>query len=414
MKIKKKELITIIIIAVVLAAILFGATYLAGRRGKSTDGKPINLYRPIWQDKLIYDHNGIHVINSEIPDIKELPIDLSAYGIDSTQQGVLWAGNVDGLYLYFGRRNYIGSSDAFQFYRYNLLTAETSMILSSKSVSFPMFDSSSSSSLFLVNSHYNFYAHGGYLYYFGYNHPDYLQGSADISKNLCRVPVQGGKEEVITEYEDMEEYIRFVDGDTVITSNRSSVYAYDVSKRKKTELFNAEKNGFRLILTERSYYYDGKLYFLAEKDLPSVAEADEGFKEDWKTPDDYLIALDIKNKKWKKAVDGPVSLFCVTEDRIYYIRKKYRLIPISEFAISMNDVLTVYCDDSICSQPIGGGEKRVHYTNDKISFNEIFTIKDGKFCGRINSPTETEYDYSIKFAVIDFSSGIITTFYMPE
>lgn len=399
---KKKELITIIIIAIVLAAILFGAIFLTSRRDKSTDSKPINLYRPIWHEKIIYDHSGVYVVNSEIPDIKDLPIDLSAFGINDFRKEALMAGNVDGINLYLSYSYYTNLSESEDmFFRYNLLTSEISEI--------------EFTTAFEMNSNYNFYAHGGYLYYFGWNTEDPVDAIINnYPSYLCRVPVTGGKEEVLAEYRNYYERIVLVDGDTVITSDESSLYAFDVSKKKRTELFNAKNNGFRLILTERSYYYDGKLYFKAEKDLPSIAEADEGFKESWRTPDSYLIALDIKKKEWKKAVDDPVSIFCVTEDGIFYVKKKYRLLPKSDFALSINDVLTVYGDDSICSQPIGGGEEQVVYTNEKISYNEIFSVKNGKLCGRINSPTETEYDYKVKFAVIDFSSKNIVQFDIPE
>ena len=402
MNIKKKELITVIIIALVLAAILFGAIYLAGRRGKSTDSKPINLYRPIWQEKIIYDHSGVYVVDSENSTIKDLPIDLSAFGINDFRKEAIMAGNVDGINLYLSYSYYTNLSESKDmFFRYNLLTSEISEI--------------EFSTAFEMNSNYNFYAHGGYLYYFGMNFSDYLNAIVNNDPSyLCRVPVTGGEEEVIAEYQNFNERIVLVDGDTVITSNESSLYAFDVSKKKRTEIFNAKNNGFRLIETERSYYYDGNLYFLAEKDLPSVVEADEDFKESWKTPDDYLISLDIKKKEWKKVIDVPVSLFCVTEDGIFYVKKKYRLLLTSNFALSIHDVLTVYGDDSICSQPIGGGEEQVLYTNEKISFNEIFTVKDGKFCGRINSPTETEYDYKVKFAVIDLSSKNIVQFDISE
>ena len=402
MKIKKKELITIIIIAVVLAAILFGAIFLTSRRGKSSDNKPINLYRPIWQEKIIYDHSGVYVVDSENSTIKDLPIDLSAFGINDFRKEALMAGNIDGINLYLSYSYYTNLSESKDmFFRYNLLTSEISEI--------------EFSTAFEMNSNYNFYAHGGYLYYFGWNTEDYV----DVIINnypsyLCRVPVTGGEEEVLAEYQNFNERIVLVDGDTVITSNESSLCAFDVSKKKRTELFNAKNNGFRLIETERSYYYDGNLYFLAEKDLPSVVEADEDFKESWKTPDSFLISLDIKKKEWKKVIDVPVSLFCVTDDGIFYVKKKYRLLPITEFAVTVNDVLTVYGDDSICSQPIGGGEERVLYTNEKLSFNEIFSVKNGKLCGRINSPTENEYDYKVKFAVIDFSSKNIVQFDIPE
>lgn len=402
MKIKKKELITVIIIAAVLAAILFGAIFLTSRRGKSSDGKPINLYRPIWQEKIIYDHSGVYVVDSQNSTITDLPIDLSAFGINDFRKETLMAGNVDGINLYLSYSYYTGLSESKDmFFRYNLITSEISEI--------------KFTTAFEMNSNNNFYAHGGYLYYFGMNFSDYLNAIVNNDPSyLCRVPVTGGEEEVLAEYRNYNERIVLVDGDTVITSDESSLYAFDVSKKKRTEIFNAKNNGFRLIETERSYYYDGNLYFLAEKDLPSVVEADEDFKESWKTPDDYLISLDIKKKEWKKVIDVPVSLFCVTEDGIFYVKKKYRLLQKTDFALSVNDVLTVYGDSSICSQPIGGGDERVLYTNEKISFNEIFTVKDGKFCGRINSPTETEYDYKVKFAVIDLSSKNIVQFDIPE
>ena len=397
---KKKELITIIIIAIVLAAILFGAIFLTSRRKNTSEERLINVYNPIMNGKILYNSSGIPIIDPEIPDISELPVDLSAFGIDNFDKNLLIAGNFDGINLYFSYRHNNGLTDEYQFYRYNSITAEISKIEFKTG--------------FDRNSFYNFYAHGGYLYYSSYDDFTNYEELKNSCKYLCRVPVGGGKEEVLAKYDDTGEFICFVDGDSVVTANRSSISVWDVSKKKKTEIFNAERNGFRLITAERSFYYQGIMYFEAEKDLPSVADADEGFKESWRTPDSYLIALDIKKKEWKKAVDDPVSIFCVTEDEIFYVKKKYRWLPKSDFALSINDILTVYGDSSICSQPIGGGEERVVYTNEKISYNEIFSVKNGKLCGRINSPTETDYDYKVKFAVIDFSSKNIVHFDISE
>jgi hypothetical protein len=399
MKIKKKDIFIAALIIILLTAIVGGCIFLASRRDNTAPQKAINLYRPSRENTIIYDRFGIHVINPEIPDINTLSVDLSEFGIDNGYE-VLRAGNVDGINLYLCHSYYAGLTESETlFFRYNLITSQVSKI--------------ELTSNYDTVSYYNFYAHGGYLYYFAWNTENRLSTGLEPGY-LCRVPVSGGKEETLAEYTSGSEHIVCVAGDTVITSNGSKISSYDVSKKKKSELFNAEKSGFRLLLAERSYYYDGKLYFKAEKDMPSILEADEGFKEDWKTPDDYLIALDIKSKKWEKVFDFPVSLFCVTEDRIYYVKKKYRLIPLKEFALSINDVFIAYVDSSICSQPIGGGEESVNYTNENISINEIFSIKDGKMCCMINSSNKTYYDYGIRFATIDFTTGNITEFDMQE
>ena len=194
-------------------------------------------------------------MDSENSTIKDLPINLSAFGINDFRKEALMAGNVGGINLYLSYSYYTSLSESKDmFFRYNLLTSEISEI--------------EFTTAFDMNSNHKFYAHGGYLYYFGMNFSGYLNAIVNNDPTyLCRVPVTGGEEEVLAEYRNYNERIVLVDGDTVITSDESSLYAFDVSKKKRTEIFNAKNNGFRLIETERSYYYYGNLYFLSKKYL---------------------------------------------------------------------------------------------------------------------------------------------------
>ena len=404
---KKKEIISIIIITVVLAAILFGAIFLASRRENSNGNKALNLYRPIWQDKIIFEYKGasldigIHIVDPDIPDVSELPIDLSAYGIENFSKSALAVGNIDGIFLYFSYSYYEGLSIKCSFFRYNLLTAETSKI--------------EFSSKFEVNSYFTFYAHGGYLYYFGWDNPEPSEDYNNTEKYLCCVPIVGGNEEVISKCKrkSRAENIIMVEKDTVITSEGLAIYGYDISDNVEYLVFMPPDNGYVIISLDNIFYQNGKLYFLAAKDLPSVAEAEEGFKDKWKSPDYYLISLDIGTRKWKKVVDDPVSCFCISDGRIYYVKKKYRILYLSEFPIAEKDIWTVTSDSSVRSCTLGGGDEQVHYTNEKISVNEIFSVKNGILCGKITATDETEYDYDNRLAVIDFSSGNITPFDMP-
>lgn len=399
---KKKEIITVIIIALILAVILFGAIFLASRRENSNENKALNLYRPIWQDKIIFEYKGaaldigIHIVDPDIPDVSELPIDLSPFGINTVDKGYLVAGNIDGIFLYFCYQK-----DEYQFFKYNLVTSEISKI--------------EFSTQFEVNSYFTFYAHGGYLYYFGWNNPEPSEDYNNTEKYLCRVPIVGGNEEVISKCKrkSRTENIIMVENDTVITSEGLAIYGYDISNNVEYLVFMPPDNGYVIISLDNIFYQNGKLYFLAAKDLPSVAEAEEGFKDKWKSHDYYLIALDIGTRKWKKAVDDPVSCFCISDGRIYYIKKKYRILYLSEFPIAEKDIWTVTSDSSVRSCTLGGGDEQVHYTNEKISVNEIFSVKNGILCGKITATDETEYDYDNKLAVIDFSSGNITAFDMP-
>jgi hypothetical protein len=217
---KKKDIITIIIITAVLAATLFGAIFLTSRRGKSSDGKPINLYRPIWNEKIIYDHSGVYVVDSENSTIKDLPIDLSSFGINDFRKEALMAGNVDGINLYLSYSYYTSLSESKDmFFRYNLITSEISEI--------------EFTTAFEMNSNHNFYAHGGYLYYFGWNTEDPVDAIINnYPSYLCRVPVSGGKEEVLAEYQEKSSapfrYMMFEDREELRAFLQQSTGAEDL------------------------------------------------------------------------------------------------------------------------------------------------------------------------------------------
>ena len=222
MKIKKKDIITASVIAVLVALIVGGCIFLASRRENTIPEKAINLYRPRWENTIIYDHMGIHVINPEIPDISPLSADLSEFGIEASASDAFRAGNIDGINLYLSRSYYVGLTESGAlFFRYNLITSQVSKI--------------EFTSGFDWVSYYNFYAHGGYLYYFAWNKENGLSMSFEPGY-LCRVPVSGGKEEVLAEYTSGSDHIVCVVGNTVITASGNNISSYDISKNKITEM----------------------------------------------------------------------------------------------------------------------------------------------------------------------------------
>lgn len=411
MKIKKKDIITAAVIIIFVALLVGGCIFLASRRESSVSEKVLSIAHPIWQNKIIIHHNGIHAFDRENLDLSELPIDLSAYGIENFNKNALAVSNIDGMYLYFSYSYYEGLTNYSQFYRYNLLTAETSLILSSKSVAFPMLNSSSSSELFLVNSHYNFYAHSGYLYYFGWDGDTRF---SDVSQYLCRVPVGGGEEEILAEYENINEYIRFVEGDRVITETGTSINVYDISKNKRTELWNAKNNGYSYVTTDRSFVLNGKYYFLASKEKPSVAESEEGFKDDWKTPDSYLIALDIKSGKFERVLDIPIYSFCISEDKVYYVPTKYSIIPPEDLRNENSRLKLRYSSDTLYSCDLDGKNPEAVYSSSEVMITEMYCINGGNLYTLIAHYPGAETYSDNKIAAIRLSDGQITQFDLPE
>ncbi len=393
---KKKDIITAAVIIFFVALLVGGCIFLASRRESSVSEKVLSIAHPIWQNKIIIHHNGIHAFDRENLELSELPIDLSAYGIVNFNKSALAVGNIDGMYLYFSYSYYEGLRNYSQFYRYNLLTNETSRI--------------DFSSKFEVNSFYYFYAHGGYLYYFGWD-GDML--FSDVTQYLCRVPVSGGEEEVLTEYENKNEYLRFVEGDRVISETGTSINVYDISKNKKTELWNAKNNGYLNENTTRSFLLDGKLYFLASKEKPSVAESEEGFKDDWKTPDSYLIALDIKSGNFERVLDIPIYSFCISEDKVYYVPTKYSVIPPEDLPNENSRLKLRHSSDTLYSCDLDGENIEAVYSSSEVMISEMYCVNgDNLYCLTAIYPGAETYSDN-KIAAIDFSSGNITSFDMP-
>lgn len=325
---KKRDVITIIITALVLAAILAGCLYLANRH---RSGDISALLTPFeYFDNKVYAC-CIDTKTDELFSISDI-FDLSKFADpDNCTVGI---GNIDNSILYLSCLD--KTSKEVHYFKYNILTEQISKI--------------ESESNFDVRPHSgNFYASGKYLYYLAYDH------SEEITNYLCRVPVSGGEEEVIAEYPDNSEKLCFVINNKVITRNSNSIFVYDLRKNRKSMLWDSDKNGYTGINSDLQYYYymgidsdlqyyNGKLYFLTiPKNNPEVVCENEEFLNKWgTTSNSLLVALDMKTKKAVPVLDAPIDSFYLTKDKIYYIPKEYGIVQKSRTEMPRFSSLTLY------------------------------------------------------------------------
>jgi hypothetical protein len=137
------------------------------------------------------------------------------------------------------------------------------------------------------------------LYYFA-------RKSAEFNENevryCCRIPVNGGAEEILTEYEYSLNPLNicFVADEMIIFINGKTILGYDIKKDKMITLWNSEANGY--VWVGSLQYYNGNIYFLAmanrgDPDEDNVPK-DDRFLEEWGSAgNSYLYSLNIKTKK---------------------------------------------------------------------------------------------------------------------
>ena len=106
---------------------------------------------------------------------------------------------------------------------------------------------------------------GGYLYY---THKKLKEsGNAsepnDYIPYLCRMPLNGGEEEVLLVLDGMN-LCTIWNGNAILftTSDEQTYYSVDLSTKEETVLMNVQETGF-LSFGVRGVLYDGKIYALA-------------------------------------------------------------------------------------------------------------------------------------------------------
>lgn len=336
---KKKEIISAAVISVFLIAILAGTFFLTRRQSRSNISEP--LYSSMKNGEKIF-YLDLFSIDAAENKWQNMISDIRAFGSYTS------IGNIENLILYFSY--YDEDSGEAQYYKYDTITRQISMI--------------EYESEFEVRDYRDdFYAYKGYLYYFAWNIPEDMVWD-NVSNYLCRIPVSGGKEEIICEYTNRSESICFITDDAVITK-ASDIMSYDLVKNKKTVLWNAEANGYAMI-DSNIQYYDGNLYFLAYSN--SQGESIETIQR----YTGNLISYNIKTKKSSLVSEIPISCFYLTSDKIYYVG-----IPSADTDVDNNIVLKLKTP-TVYSCSLNGKNAEEICTNKDMWIIDIFYVNEDK------------------------------------
>ena len=177
-----KKVFLITVTAIFVAMIVFLCLFLAGNRQSDELSAPINPYPNYKNIVFLNDWTNLYIdtLNDEY---SSMIFDMREYKLSTSSNRF---GNIDNSILYFSNWNI--DTKSTRFFKYDIVTELISEI--------------EYESNFTSQAHSDFYALGDYLYYSAFD--DWYDLDERV-EYLCRIPINGGKEEIIGEYANREE-----------------------------------------------------------------------------------------------------------------------------------------------------------------------------------------------------------------
>ena len=242
----------------------------------------------------------------------------------------------------------------------------------------------------------------GYIYY-SYNilkDGGNAANEEDYKQHLCRMPIDGGKEEVLMQCD--ESLIAVIDN-KIITVSVGTVFSYDIECREKKILWNYSDHGYTVVGAFSAL--NEKLYFLA-----GTSNYDQCKYTNMKLNHNYLISLNVNTGEASRVVECPIITYSLTDDRIYYSPMVIRYLYIPEnYDNHLNEIVMFRGHETLYSCKLDGTEIREEYTNSTVDYIEDYTVIDGKLYGWIkNFNQDTNSWENEYFGTIDFETEIIT------
>ena len=246
------------------------------------------------------------------------------------------------------------------------------------------------------------FVYNDYIYYSYYilkaggdaaNAEDYIQ-------HLCRMPIDGGKEEVLMSCD--ESLIAVIDN-KIITGSIGTMFSYDIDCLEKKLLWKYSDHDYTVIGAFSAI--NDKLYFLA-----GTSNYDQCKYTNMKLNHNYLISLNVNTGEASRVVECPVITYSLTDDRIYYSPMVIRYLYVPDnYENHLNEIVMFRGDETLYSCNLDGTEIRQEYSNSTVDYIEDYTVVDRKLYGWIknfNQDTNTwENEY---FGTIDFETGTLT------
>ena len=233
---------------------------------------------------------------------------------------------------------------------------------------------------------------------------------SDYEPYICRITLDGSKDETICALSDAEYVFMAADG-KVVTALADKLYVIDVATGQKQELYNFTQNGYRSAMST-AQYYDGKMYFttLAQN---YATEQHTGGQQRMS----FLMCIDPASGQAERVVEGPVENFTVTEQGIYYVPFELRYLYVPENP-EQNPREVKYClfEESIYFCGHDGSDAKIVYTNEKLDFSFRFTVVDNTLYGWLFDYDEQEHNFSSSgyFGSVNFDTGRIVHAEKPD
>ena len=171
---------------------------------------------------------------------------------------------------------------------------------------------------------------------------------------LCRMPADGGDEEVLLELYGDSDMLLFVYQGQPVLFYDTQFSLFDPATKTRTVFFDLEEEGFGFLRGDMAML-DSKLYFLVQK-----------------------------------PVDVPVINFRITDDKIYYCPAESRTVANTN----------VNCSADLFCCNLDGSDPQVIYSNPSLDYTETFTVIDNKIYGWVG-----EFGSSVRhWGIIDIET----------
>ena len=233
---------------------------------------------------------------------------------------------------------------------------------------------------------------------------------SDYEPYICRISLDGSKDETICALSDAEYVFMAADG-KVVTALADKLYVFDVATGQKQELYNFTQNGYRSTMST-AQYYDGKMYFTALSQNYATEQYTGGQQRM-----SFLMFIDLESGQAECVVEQPVENFTVTEQGIYYVPFKLRYLYVPENP-EQNPREIKYClfEESVYFCKHDGSDAKVVYTNEKLDFSFRFTVVDNTLYGWLFDYNEQEKGFSSSgyFGSVNFDTGRIVHAEKPD
>lgn len=236
----------------------------------------------------------------------------------------------------------------------------------------------------------------------------------DYIPTYCRMPIDGGEEEVLFPKTGQTETILMPYENELIVYRDQVICAYRIDTGEFREIYNYENTEF-LMKPHTLGYGNGKMYFLG-KVGNLLAEKGETYYNC------ALVELDLKTGAYRKIIDEKVFAYTVDEDGIYYIKTEYNKFLVEGYE---NVEVSGWAGDSVYKCDFDGNNETLFYKNSQMRISVPWFLIAGdsiytqiRYSGTVRQFSSADgssyYQCGMGFRKIDLASGKIIDPIIPE